>query len=327
LSKHGVALQARSGALLVRLGDGTERLFQPAEHGLRAVVLAGHGSSITGDAIAWMVREKVAILISSNSTEFISNFNAKTGEDALLLFAPEPRADASRRALAIRQKQHAAALDGPKTLLVAGGVVARKLASSGFPRDLTRSLVLKLGAAKTTDDIRHIEAQAAQIWWEQWQGFELRFKGPAPDHWKVFETRYIGRRQGRLGELPRQFTVRPAMLPMQAMLNYSIVVLVSRITQVVIAKGLDPAFGFLHGGRKPGRLSLSWDLAEFWRNWLVESMFDFADKNQFAKKDFVVTKNAVRLSPPIARAITLVAIKAVSIKEMVKGVNAVVRLF
>jgi hypothetical protein len=85
-----VALQVRTGALRVRLGDGTERLFQPAGHGLRAVVLAGHGSSISGDAIAWMVREKVAILISSNSTEFISNFNVKTGADALLLFAPEP---------------------------------------------------------------------------------------------------------------------------------------------------------------------------------------------------------------------------------------------
>jgi hypothetical protein len=32
--------------------------------------------------------------------------------------------------------------------------------------------------------------------------------------------------------------------------------------RVVIAKGFDAAFGFLHDGRKPGRLSLVWDCVE-----------------------------------------------------------------
>jgi hypothetical protein len=57
-----------------------------------------------------------------------------------------------------------------------------------------------------------------------------------------------GRRQGRLGELGAQFTARGAVHPMQAMLNYAIGVLAGRITRVVIAKGLDAGFGFLHDG-------------------------------------------------------------------------------
>src|SRR5205807_10654449 len=127
-----------------------------------------------------------------------------------------------------------------------------------------------LRGAATTDDARHVEARSAQAWWKQWTGFKLKFKGAGiPDSWRTFQSRYIARRQGKLGELPAQFTARNAIHPMQAMQNYAITVLVARITRVVIAKGLDPCFGFLHDGRKPGRLSLCWDIAELFRPELV----------------------------------------------------------
>jgi CRISPR associated protein, Cas1 family len=68
-----------------------------------------------------------------------------------------------------------------------------------------------------------------------------------------------------------------AIHPMQAMLNYSVGVLAGRMTRVVLASGLDAAFGFLHDGRKPGRLSLVWDAVEPHRPGLVRAVFQYAE--------------------------------------------------
>jgi CRISP-associated protein Cas1 len=157
--------------------------------------------------------------------------------------------------------------------------------------------------------VRHVEAQAAQLWWRQWAGFELKFKGPAPpEAWRVFQSRYIGRPQGKLGELAMQFTARNAIHPMHAMHNYAITVLVARIARVVIAKGLDPCFGFLHDGRKPGRLSLCWDMVELWRPTLARTVFEFATKRKFRKDDFVMFEQGiVRLSAPLAKDVAALA--------------------
>src|ERR1700732_5180278 len=97
-----------------------------------------------------------------------------------------------------------------------------------------------LQSARSTDDIRHVEAKAAAIWWQQWSDFRLRFAGSnAPAEWRSWPGRYIGRRQGRLGELSPQFTARGAVHPMQALLNFTTSVLASRMARVIVARGLD----------------------------------------------------------------------------------------
>src|ERR1700730_12511127 len=122
------------------------------------------------------------------------------------------------------------------------------------------------------------------------------------DNNSILDAASIGRRQGRLGELGAQFTARNAVHPMQALHNYSTTVLVSRIARVVIARGCDPCFGFLHDGRKPGRLSLCWDLAELWRPVLVRAVFEYAATRKFSKDDFAVfEKGVVRLSAPVGQ--------------------------
>jgi CRISPR/Cas system-associated endonuclease Cas1 len=80
---------------------------------------------------------------------------------------------------------------------------------------------------------------------------------------------------------------------MQAMLNYATGVLAGRMTRVVIAKGLDAGFGFLHDGRKPGRLSLVWDCIEPLRPRLVRAVFGYAGGRVFKKGDFEVFEGGV----------------------------------
>jgi CRISPR associated protein Cas1 len=106
-----------------------------------------------------------------------------------------------------------------------------------------------------------------------------------PEQWRSFQTRYIGRVQGKTGELARQFTARFAETPLQAIHN----------------------FGFLHDGRKPGRFSLSWDVVEIFRPVLATVVFEYAAKKVFERADFASQDGVVRLSSWIARECAAVA--------------------
>jgi SAM-dependent methyltransferase len=140
----------------------------------------------------------------------------------------------------------------------------------------------------------------------------------------------VPRRQGKLGELGPQFTARGAVHPMQALLNYATGVLAGRMTRVVVAKGFDVSFGFLHDGRKPGRLSLVWDCVEVFRPRLVRRVFEFAGGRGergkgFKKSEFAAfvhdRTDTIGLLPPLAKEIATLTIATVTLKDMVGAVD------
>jgi|ERR1700730_597513 len=166
----GTALQVRVGELSIRLADGSRHLFRPREHRLRTIVLAGRGNSITTNAVAWLLAEHVELLISENAGQFIGMF--------------APVADSSRAALKLRKRQFEA-LDSAKTTIIAQEIMARKIKTEGHSRSIRMAFLAALRKACSTDDIRHIEAQSAQLWWNQWKGFEMRFIGAGvPAGWR-----------------------------------------------------------------------------------------------------------------------------------------------
>jgi CRISPR associated protein Cas1 len=147
-----------------------------------------------------------------------------------------------------------------------------------------------------------------------------------PDQWRTFQTRYIGRRQGKTGELPRQFTARFAETPLQALHNFVVGIAVARITRIVAAHGLDPCFGVLHDGRKPGRFSLAWDAIEVFRPVLAVAVFDYAARKIFERADFASQDGVVRLSPWIAREGAAIACKTAPLSMQVWEVRKIERL-
>lgn len=237
------------------------------------------------------------------------------------LFAP--MIDASRAALSLRLRQFEAVLDPRKTVMIARKIVEVKLkAENRNPKDRTAFEVM-LKKTQSTDDVRHVEAKAAATWWRQWDDFKMQFAGPGePAEWRSWPGRYIGRRQGKLGELAMQFTARDAVHPMQALLNFNVGVLAARMARVIVAHGLDPAFGFLHDGRKPGRLSLVWDAVELHRPKLVQETFRYAGAKVFRKNDFrMIDGGIVRLAPSTMKDAAALTLKTVSLKDMVKTVE------
>ncbi|MGI8568127.1 MAG: hypothetical protein ACR2KT_03100 [Methylocella sp.] len=66
-------------------------------------------------------------------------------------------------------------------------------------------------------DCRAIEAKAATACFRKYQGAEIKFKGSVPDSWRVFQTRMVVRRGGKLGEKGAQFGARDATHPANAL--------------------------------------------------------------------------------------------------------------
>jgi CRISPR-associated protein Cas1 len=315
----GLWLSVRAGELAVRLRDGR---YVHLEERVRTIVALAHGFCITSAAIKYCSAKHIEVLISDDAATFVS------------LFAPTSATNSSRAALRIRERQFKAAFNPERTFTIAHKIVATKIKAEGHSSASKQCLLAALRSAKTVDDVRHIEAKAAQVFWRQFAGFEMRFDGPAvPIGWRVFQSRYIGRPQGRLGELAAQFTPRNAIHPMQALQNFAVAIAVARMTRVIIAHGLDPCFGFLHDGRKPGRMSLVWDAVEPLRPAIVSAVFGYVAEHIFEKKDFIVfihkisSEKTVRLAPNLAKEIAALTAKTISVRECVRMTNWLAKLF
>jgi CRISPR/Cas system-associated endonuclease Cas1 len=215
-----------------------------------------------------------------------------------------------------------------KKLQIAKDMVRRKIIAEYGTRSESEGFLADVVACKTVAEVRHTEARSAQGWWRQWKDFKTNivrgFK--PPEQWGSFQTRYIGRAQGKTGELPRQFTARFAETPLQALHNFAGGIAVARITRVIAARGLDPCFGFLHDGRKPGRFSLAWDAVEVFRPGLATAVFEYAAKKVFERADFASQDGVVRLSPWIARESATVACTAAPLAMLVREVGKIERL-
>lgn len=281
----------------------------------RVIILSGYGASITTSAMHVAVSKHIEVFIASPRYGIMA------------MFVPSPLINASRGALAIRRKQFEAVINPMKTAAIARAIVYAKIKAENHSKPLERAVLSTLNAARTTDDIRHIEAKAAQVWWRQWTDFELAFKGRAVStEWRSFSGRYIGRAQGRLGELAAQFTPRNAVYPMQALQNYAVGIAAARATRAVIARGLDAGFGFLHDGRKPGRLSLVWDAVEPLRPEIVRTVFGYASKRTFKKTDFtVIAGGIVRLTGDVARELAGVVIGKFPITKYMDALEIIER--
>ncbi|MGI8568126.1 MAG: CRISPR-associated endonuclease Cas1 [Methylocella sp.] len=73
------------------------------------------------------------------------------------------------------------------------------------------------------------------------------------------------------------------------------------MTRVIITRGLDPAFGFLHAD-KPGRMSLSYDALELLRSALTGADMQWMAARTLRKDDFATFDGGiVRLSSEVAR--------------------------
>ena len=134
-------------------------------------------------------------------------------------------------------------------------VAANQLEAGGIARTID-SLAPTVDDSSTLEQIRQIEASAANLYWSAWGSLNVTFvKKDAPrvpENWLRFE----GRRSAIMSGSPRN-----ASDPVNAMLNYLFRLLEAEGHLATVAMGLDPGLGILHADTK-GRASFVLDIIE-----------------------------------------------------------------
>lgn len=157
---------------------------------------------------------------------------------------------------------------------------------------------LKRNSPQTVSQLMGLEGRVGYAYFNAWYACPIKWKGtdrhPIPDDW-----RQIGRRSSKLGSAshPNRFATHP----INAMLNYAYGILEGQVRMQVVAAGLDPTIGILHGNAR-GQHGLVYDLMEPLRPTIDRKILEFVQARTFHPTDFNLTNNGnCRLNPELAR--------------------------
>jgi CRISP-associated protein Cas1 len=213
-----------------------------------------------------------------------------------------------------RIKSQLIARNGDGGLKIALKLISQKIANSidtlhhAFPRSGNVDLainklenefnLLKSNSPTNVSQLMGIEGRVGYAYFDAWRTCQLRWKGtdrhPIPDDWHQ-----IGRRSSKLGSISHPN--RNATHPINAMLNYAYGVLESQVRMQVVAAGLDPTIGILHGNAR-GQHGLVFDLMEPLRPIVDRKILEFVQSRSFHAADFTLADNGnCRLNPELAR--------------------------
>lgn len=304
LTGHGVSLRIDHGSLLVRNGfthypqDREEWRFFSGDWRLPSrIVLLDVDGGISFDALAWLGNRQIP-MVQINWRGEVTNIVGTIGT------AVNPR-------LAERQ---IAARASRRRVRIAHDLISQKVANSiatlrsAFPNSPTvKSTVQKLHAElanlkrripPTVGHLRGIEGRVGFAYFNAWRSNPLNWSNthrrPIPDDWHS-----IGRRSSKVAK--QSNPNRYATHPFNAMLNYAYGVLETQVRRQIVASGLDPSIGYLHGNYR-GKQPLVYDLMEPIRPIVDRKVLEFVQRESFEPGDFVLLVDGVcRLNPQLAR--------------------------
>jgi CRISPR-associated endonuclease Cas1 len=249
---YGVRLTTSSGRLVVSDGIGRrrrQRVYGRAVHGLSRVVVMGTTGHVTLDAIRWLDGAGVgSVILDPTSGTVVSASTAVANDDARL-----------RRAQALAMGTETG-LDVARYLtdlkLAGQAFIAEdELASDDTARAISK-VRSKMADSASLEEMRQLEASAANLYWAAWQSVEVMFvrndEPRVPENWRRFEGRRSAINPG---------SSRNASDPLNALLNYVYRLLEAEGHLATLAIGLDPGLGILHADIR-GRASFVLDVIE-----------------------------------------------------------------
>jgi len=247
---YGISANVERGHLILKDGVGPKRRYcrlARINHGLKRLVVIGSDGMISFSALRWLVDQDAAFCLLERDGSVLANTGPVAPSDIRL-----------RRAQSLAHQSDLA-------LRIARELIDQKLRGQEhviqkyFPQSSAVEFIVnarnKLPNAKSSDDIRAIEARGALAYWGAWRDLSINFPRNdlprVPEHWQKFGTRIS----------PLTGSPRLAVNPPNAMLNYLYAVLESESRLALAALGLDPGIGVLHNDLR-SRDSLACDLME-----------------------------------------------------------------
>jgi CRISPR-associated protein Cas1 len=283
-----VRVVVERGALEVHDGVGPHRRtrrFDKATHQLARLIVIGDGMVSTA-ALRWCKAAGVDLVVYDQASETLLTSGRVDNDDARLRRA-QALALYSPAGLAIARYLIAGKITGQAQ------VAATLLASPGTDETLAK-LLEDLERCESLEEVQHIEAVAAAVYFAAWDGLEVTFTGrdaaKVPEHWRRFSGRRSAINPG---------TARSATDPVNAALNYAYRLLEAEARLACLRVGLDPGLGIMHADVK-GRDSLALDVLEVARPLVDRAVLELVRDRRLRRRDFTEDgRGVVRLCAPL----------------------------
>lgn len=286
----GLNIRVNRGHLEVEDGVGRHRRrrrYARATHGLARLVIIGSTGSVSLEALRWCAGVGVAVvIIDPAEATVLSTSGACAVDDGRIRRA---------QALALGTETGqvvASFLIGAK---IAGQAdVARNELENPRAADTISGLAQSLEASTSLDEVRQLEAVAANVYWQAWESVALEFikrdDAKVPSHWRGFEGRRSAVNRG---------TARHATDPLNALLNLSYRLVEAEGRLATLALGLDPGLGILHADMR-NRDGFVLDLIEACRPIADRHIARLVKGHSFRRLDFGEdARGVVRVLPPL----------------------------
>lgn len=257
-----------------------KKLLQVPAHSVQGIYCFGH-VMVSPPLMGFCGEQGINLAFFSEYGRFLGRFQGRQSGNVLLRRSQYRQSEQSP--LDIARLIVAAKIKASRSVLM------RAIRNHGNDYELSEaahSLALSLDQARnchSLESLRGIEGEAAANYFEVFQNLvrpELRT-----------EFKFNGRNR------------RPPKDPVNAMLSFLYSVVGQDISSALQGVGLDPQVGFLHADR-PGRDSLSQDLLEEFRAWLVDRLvISMINRKQVKEKDFIIeSSGSVRMNDDIRKA-------------------------
>jgi CRISPR-associated endonuclease Cas1 len=276
---YGIRVQVDRGHLAIEDGIGPDRRrarIPRVGHGLRRLVVIGADGMVSLAALRWLADQDAAFVMLDRIGKVLATTGPVRPSDARL-----------RRAQSLAHDS-GIALKIATELIRQKLIAQERLVREHFQNERSTQIIANarqtLNKARSSDEIRRYEAQAALAYWTTWHDLPVNFSATdlrrVPDHWRTF-----GSRMSPLTRSPRL-----AVNPPNAMLNYLYAILESEARLAISELGLDPGIGFLHSDTRT-RDSLACDLMEPIRSQVDAFLLDRLRRAPLQRKWFFEQRN------------------------------------
>jgi CRISPR-associated endonuclease Cas1 len=271
---YAIRAQVERGHLILEDGIGPDRRrarLPRVGHGLRRLVVIGADGMISFSALRWITDQNASFCMLSRDGSVLATTGPVSPSDVRLRRA-QSLAHQSDLALRIARELIDQKLRGQERVI-----------QKYFPQSVAGESIVsarnKLLSAKSSDQIRAIEARGALAYWGAWRDLSINFPRNdlprVPDHWQKFGARIS----------PLTGSPRLAVNPPGAMLNYLYAILESEARLALAALGLDPGIGVLHNDLR-SRDSLACDVMEPIRPQVDAYLLDWLTKGPLKREWF-----------------------------------------
>jgi len=288
---YGAQVTTSSGRLKVCDGIGThrrERIYSRANHGLARLVIMASTGALSIESIRWLDGAGIPfVVLDPNSGDVLASSVQMAIDDGRLRRA---QALAPGMGIGLEIAAHLTRLK----LAGEASVAAERLGAREAAGTIN-AMAPRVDDSSTLEEIRQIEASAANLYWSAWGNLDVAFVKKdmprVPENWRVFE--------GRRSALSTN-SARHASDPVNAMLNYVFRLLEAEGQLATVAIGLDPGLGVLHADVK-GRSSFVLDVIDAVRPLAELHVLNILESQPLRWRDFHEDRRGVvRVLAPLS---------------------------